>query len=117
VDQNTDVVQSKVFLDPFLRELLEEDEKIDLIIFWAALKSGFWKLFFKKLLEMLLAIKPSMVCLCFFDGLVHFFILGTSPNPISQRRGSTVSYRVQSKTKRQVYYLLPSANNLIQTTN
>jgi hypothetical protein len=50
VDQNADMVQSKVFLDLLLRELLEEDEKIDLVIFWAALKSGFLEAIFQEAL-------------------------------------------------------------------
>jgi hypothetical protein len=100
MDQNADVVQSKVFLDLLLRELLEEDKKIDLVIFWAALKSGFWKLFFKKLLEMLLAIKPSMVCLCFFDGFGPFFHSRDKPQPHLTKTGfnSVLQSSKQNKT-------------------
>jgi hypothetical protein len=50
VHPNAKVAQIKVFLDPFLRELLDEERKFNIIIFRAAL---FFGLFFGELLKML----------------------------------------------------------------
>jgi hypothetical protein len=50
MDQNSNMTESKVFLDPFLKDCWK---RRDLIIFLFAPKRGFWELFYKALLKML----------------------------------------------------------------